>query len=694
MNVYVSPISSTVPSTSSTIDRSPSRSGCENAIRIPAIALPIVRCAAKPMIEPDDRGRGEDAAGDRAHLRDDEQRREHADEDDRRHHDAPDDPVARRHLRRQLAPAQRLVDELREDERRRPRRSPRSTDRCQTVHGRVLFGIEELASCEPFFQPVPVCNLLLAEPPAEQHLLAVRARAGKSTRPVSRSLTIAPRSWIAFTQRDDLRRARAVPPPRARRARRESIPPPLPAIVRRAPRARPAAAAARGGARRAPRRAGGSRASSSFASVRREVAWHLAPMIRTSWSPVNDSSSGPRPATRCRRGGRRARRSRSSSGRGSRSGLAALFALLTLEPMRNPKAGPLGRPAADARPRRGHRRVGALGLGALPAHRRARLLDGRGGVLPALPGPRRARRPRARRPLRRSPASSSRCSRRSRRSCFSSASRRNGSAPTAAAGPCSTSRSSRRRSSSRPSTRSRSSSSLSLGRVRARRARAHRLGRRRRRARRADAADRPRARAAADPHRARPLVAARDDAAVPRRVPAASVARRRRPVGVRACRRDVAPAPLGRRPARRRLGRRCAPAWAGVEQLASGSNAHVYWTAVSRRGLGAAPHGGAQPRALRLPRALRRARRRSPGGEFGAPYGLFAALSLALPLSVPSSRWPLLSLPRFGLVVFPFFLALAWLGGRHARAHAAIVGCSAILLGVFVTQWALWNWVA
>ena len=80
--------------------------------------------------------------------------------------------------------------------------------------------------------------------------------------------------------------------------------------------------------------------------------------------------------------------------------------------------------------------------------------------------------------------------------------------------------------------------------------------------------------------------------------------------------------------------------------------------------------------------------------EFGAPYGLFAALSLALPLSVPSSRWPLLSLPRFGLVVFPFFLALAWLGGRHVRAHAAIVGCSAILLGVFVTQWALWNWVA
>jgi hypothetical protein len=78
----------------------------------------------------------------------------------------------------------------------------------------------------------------------------------------------------------------------------------------------------------------------------------------------------------------------------------------------------------------------------------------------------------------------------------------------------------------------------------------------------------------------------------------------------------------------------------------------------------------------------------------GAPYGLFSALCLALPLSVPSSRWPLLSLPRFGLVVFPFFLALAWIGGRHTRANAAIVASSALLLGVFVTQWALWDWVA
>ena len=79
--------------------------------------------------------------------------------------------------------------------------------------------------------------------------------------------------------------------------------------------------------------------------------------------------------------------------------------------------------------------------------------------------------------------------------------------------------------------------------------------------------------------------------------------------------------------------------------------------------------------------------------RFGAPYGLFAALSLAIPLSVPSERWPLLSLPRFGLVIFPLFLALAALGGRP-RAHVAIVSISSIMLGVAVVQWSLWQWVA
>ncbi|MFL5951539.1 MAG: mannosyltransferase family protein [Gaiellaceae bacterium] len=80
--------------------------------------------------------------------------------------------------------------------------------------------------------------------------------------------------------------------------------------------------------------------------------------------------------------------------------------------------------------------------------------------------------------------------------------------------------------------------------------------------------------------------------------------------------------------------------------------------------------------------------------RFGTAYGLFAALSLAIPLSYPSSRWPLLSLPRFGLVVFPFFLALAALTARRPRAHVLVAATSALFLGIAIVQWALWQWVA
>ena len=80
--------------------------------------------------------------------------------------------------------------------------------------------------------------------------------------------------------------------------------------------------------------------------------------------------------------------------------------------------------------------------------------------------------------------------------------------------------------------------------------------------------------------------------------------------------------------------------------------------------------------------------------HFGAAYGLFAAVSLAIPLSFPSSRWPLLSLPRFGLVIFPFFLALAAVTTGRPRLHAGLVVCSSFLLGILVVQWALWQWVA
>jgi hypothetical protein len=130
--------------------------------------------------------------------------------------------------------------------------------------------------------------------------------------------------------------------------------------------------------------------------------------------------------------------------------------------------------------------------------------------------------------------------------------------------------------------------------------------------------------------------------------------------------------------------------WAGLEQLASGSHTHSYWPAVT----GTDPMRVAVVNleclaALALFSWLTVVAWR----RFGAPYGLYAALSLAIPLSMPSDRWPLLSMPRFGLVIFPLFLALASIG-RNPRAHTAIVAVSAVFLGVAVTQWALWQWVA
>jgi Mannosyltransferase (PIG-V) len=130
--------------------------------------------------------------------------------------------------------------------------------------------------------------------------------------------------------------------------------------------------------------------------------------------------------------------------------------------------------------------------------------------------------------------------------------------------------------------------------------------------------------------------------------------------------------------------------WAGVRQLASGSDATRYWSAVQDSDPDrVAMINLAQLAFLVLFAFLTVVAWR----HFGAAYGLFGALSLAIPLSVPSERWPLLSIQRFGLVVFPFFMALAVLGTRP-RIHTGVVVLSAVLLGVVSAQWALWQWVA
>lgn len=78
----------------------------------------------------------------------------------------------------------------------------------------------------------------------------------------------------------------------------------------------------------------------------------------------------------------------------------------------------------------------------------------------------------------------------------------------------------------------------------------------------------------------------------------------------------------------------------------------------------------------------------------GAPYGLYALTTLAIPMALPSERLGgLYSFPRFALVAFPCLIALAVLG-RDRRVHVTAVAVLTAGLAVGVVRWALWYWVA
>lgn len=79
--------------------------------------------------------------------------------------------------------------------------------------------------------------------------------------------------------------------------------------------------------------------------------------------------------------------------------------------------------------------------------------------------------------------------------------------------------------------------------------------------------------------------------------------------------------------------------------------------------------------------------------HFGSPYGVYALTALALPLAAPADGRPLLSITRFGLVVFPAVLALADLAARR-WVHVVAIAVCATWLVVSMVKWALWEWVA
>ena len=80
--------------------------------------------------------------------------------------------------------------------------------------------------------------------------------------------------------------------------------------------------------------------------------------------------------------------------------------------------------------------------------------------------------------------------------------------------------------------------------------------------------------------------------------------------------------------------------------------------------------------------------------RFGAVYGLYCLVSLAIPLSVAEQQVAAaLDAPLRPRRSSRSSSRSPSIGGRP-RVHTAILAVSAILLGVAVSQWALWQWVA
>jgi Mannosyltransferase (PIG-V) len=75
-------------------------------------------------------------------------------------------------------------------------------------------------------------------------------------------------------------------------------------------------------------------------------------------------------------------------------------------------------------------------------------------------------------------------------------------------------------------------------------------------------------------------------------------------------------------------------------------------------------------------------------------YGAYVLAALVMPLSYPMSAQPLMSLPRFLLVLFPLGIWLgAWLAERPRLQRPALC-LSGASMAFFLAQFATWHWVA
>ena len=76
-------------------------------------------------------------------------------------------------------------------------------------------------------------------------------------------------------------------------------------------------------------------------------------------------------------------------------------------------------------------------------------------------------------------------------------------------------------------------------------------------------------------------------------------------------------------------------------------------------------------------------------------YGVYVLAALVLPLSYPVAPQPLMSLPRFLLVLFPLSMWLAvFLSSRPLALRWAVLAGSGLAMAFFVGEFATWHWVA
>jgi hypothetical protein len=131
-------------------------------------------------------------------------------------------------------------------------------------------------------------------------------------------------------------------------------------------------------------------------------------------------------------------------------------------------------------------------------------------------------------------------------------------------------------------------------------------------------------------------------------------------------------------------------AFAGARQLLSGQSRHVYFPAAPGSPMVAAGHNAMLfAFLLAAVAAVVGVLRRLP-----LAYGAYVLVAVALPLSYPVSSQPLMSLPRFLVVLFPLSMwGAVWLAPRPRLSVAALVVCG-LLMVFFVGQFATWHWVA